>query len=311
MTVLALTGGVGGAKLALGLVHVLEPDELVFLVNTGDDFSHLGLHISPDVDTLLYTLSNMANPEKGWGRKDENWNFMETLEFLGGETWFQLGDRDMALHHYRTQQLAAGATLTEVTRDVAAKFGVAYPILPMSDQSIRTEVETERGFLSFQHYFVREKCEPEVRSIQYNGAGKAHLNPLLSSHAIDKVLICPSNPYLSVDPMLALPQLRSFLDSSSAPVVAVSPIVKGLALKGPTAKLMSELGVAASAVSVAEHYRDLIDGFVLDETDADLEPQIRELGLSTNVQQTIMRTLEDRIDLAAAVVEFAESLHDE
>lgn len=311
MTVLALTGGVGGAKLALGLVHVLEPSELVFLVNTGDDFSHLGLHISPDVDTLLYTLSNIADPERGWGRKDESWNFMDTLENLGGETWFQLGDRDMALHHYRTQQLATGVTFTKVTNDLANRLGVGYRILPMSDQPIRTEVETDRGSLSFQHYFVRERCEPAVRSIRYIGASEAHLNPLLSLHTIDKVLICPSNPYLSVDPMLSLPELRSFLKTTSAPVVAVSPIVKGMALKGPTAKLMRELGVAESALSVAEHYRDLIDGFVLDETDADLETQIRELGLSTNVQQTIMRTLEDRIDLAAAVVEFAESLHDE
>ena len=308
MTVLALTGGVGGAKLALGLTRVLLPEDLVFLVNTGDDFTHLGLHISPDVDTLLYTLSELANRDQGWGRENESWNFMESLEALGGETWFQLGDRDLALHHYRTQQLAEGLTLSAVTSDIAQQLGIKFRVLPMSDESVRTEVDTTSGRLSFQHYFVREKCEPEVSAIRYSGAADASLNPHLLLNDIRAVVICPSNPYLSVDPMLAIPELRTFLASTDTPVVAVTPIVKGLALKGPTAKLMAELGVQATATNVAKHYKGLINGFVLDETDAELRDSIESLGVRVSLSQTIMRTMEDRVELARNVLQFTESL---
>ncbi len=307
MAYLALTGGIGGAKLALGLTHVLGPEEVVFVVNTGDDFEHLGLHISPDLDTLTYTLAGRSNTDTGWGRGDESWHFMAALEELGGETWFQLGDRDLALHVERTRMLAAGATLTEVSRHVCASLGIDQPILPMSDDPVRTIVHTPEGTLSFQHYFVRDRCKPEVTGFEFQGAGEAAPNPRILEVLRDcrGILICPSNPFVSVDPILAVPGMRAALESCPAPLVAVSPIVGDRAIKGPTAKMMRELDVPSTARQVALHYGDLLDGFLLDEQDA---AQHGTLPVPTAVAQSVMVTLEDRIGLAESAVRFIEDL---
>lgn len=305
--VLAITGGVGGAKLALGLARLLEPDQLSFAVNTGDDFEHLGFEIAPDIDTLVYTLAELANPDLGWGRRDETWNFMSALETLGGETWFRLGDRDLALHVTRTGMLKAGATRTEATAAIARALGVRHAILPMSDDPVRTTVHTENGPLAFQHYFVRDRCAPAVTGFEFRGSETAQPNPLILEliARADGIVICPSNPFVSVDPLLSLPGMRAALQNAAAPVVAVSPIIGGSAVKGPTAKMMRELRVPTSAEQIAAHYGDLLDGFVLDQQDAELQPRI---AVSTIVAQTLMITLRDRMDLAATVLRLIDDL---
>lgn len=305
--ILAITGGVGGAKLALGLAKRLAPDEVLFAVNTGDDFTHLGLEIAPDIDTLTYTLAGLANPELGWGRADETWHFMDALERLGGETWFRLGDRDLALHVRRTSLLAAGASRTEATAAIAGSLGIAHRIAPMSDDPVRTMVHTPDGTLAFQHYFVRDRCAPTVTGFSFDGIEKSRPNPMILDwlSGASGVVICPSNPFVSVDPLLRLPGMRAALVEAAAPVVAVSPIVGGLAIKGPTAKMMQELRVPASAAQVAAHYGDLLDGFVLDRQDRALDGT---LAPSTIVAQTVMLTLADRVALADTVLDFVESL---
>ena len=311
MRVVALTGGIGGAKLALGLTRLLGPDELSFVVNTGDDFEHLGFHISPDVDTLTYTLAEEANPETGWGRRDETWHFMEALERFGGETWFRLGDRDLALHAFRRSRLDAGATLTEVTGELCGKLGIAHDVWPMSDDPVRTRVRTPDGALAFQHYFVRDRCAPAVTGFEFAGIETAAVNPELVTALqgpVRAVVICPSNPFVSVDPILDIPGMRDLLRGTGAPVLAVSPIVGGQAIKGPTAKMMRELAIPATAEQVAAHYAGLITAFVLDERDAAAQPAVEALGLDTVVAQTVMVTLQDRVDLARAVLDFIDWL---
>ena len=305
MTVLALTGGVGGAKLALGLANVLGPDEVAFVVNTGDDFEHLGLHIAPDMDTLTYTLAGLSNPTVGWGRADETWGFMAALEQLGGEGWFRLGDRDLALHLRRRSLLDAGLGLTTATAKIAARLGVRHQVMPMSDDPVRTQVLTADGPLAFQHYFVRDRCVPVAKGFEFAGAEAATLNPAISWQGVRAIVICPSNPFVSVDPILAVPGMREALAASGAPIVAVSPIVGGEAIKGPTAKMMRELGMPATTVAVAEHYKGLVTHFVVDAVDADAAPAVAALGMSVTVAQTVMRTLEDRIQLARTVLDFA------
>ena len=314
MRVVALTGGIGGAKLALGLTRLLGPDELSFVVNTGDDFEHLGFHISPDVDTLTYTLAEEANPETGWGRRDETWHFMEALERFGGETWFRLGDRDLALHAFRRTRLNAGATLTRVTREICEKLGIAHDVWPMSDQPVRTRVRTPEGSLAFQHYFVRDRCAPAVPGFEFAGIESAAVNPELVTALqgpVRAVVICPSNPFVSVDPILDIPGMRDLLRGTDAPVLAVSPIVGGEAIKGPTAKMMRELAIPATAERVAAHYAGLITAFVLDERDAAARPVVAAMGLDTVVAQTVMVTLQDRVDLARAVLDFIDRLRAE
>ena len=303
--ILAITGGVGGAKLALGLSKVLSPDELVFAVNTGDDFEHLGLHISPDIDSLTYALAEENNTELGWGRAGETWQFIETLGQLGGEDWFRLGDKDLALHTQRTQLLHSGSTLTEATALIARAFGITHTIAPMTDDHVRTIVHSDQGALAFQHYFVREQCRPAVSGFEFAGIESAHLNPIITETLKDcrGVIICPSNPYVSVDPLLSLPGMRDALQN--IPVIAVSPIVGGMAIKGPAAKMMQELNVPASAPAVAEHYGNLLDGFVMDLTDAD---QSGEIAVHTRVTETIMNSLQRRIELARFCVEFLHAL---
>ena len=294
-----LTGGVGGAKLALGLSHVLEPEAMLTIVNTGDDFEHLGLTICPDIDTLTYTLADENNKELGWGRQGESWQFLEALKALGGETWFQLGDKDLALHTYRTERLRQGAALSTVTEEIARSFGIRHRYLPMSNDPVRTTVHTKDGPLAFQHYFVRDRCEPEVTGFDFVGAETARLQPEVDAwlSEADGVIVCPSNPFVSVDPILAVPGMREHLER--LPTVAVSPIVAGLAIKGPTAKMMAELNVPASAAQVAEHYAGWLDQFIIDEADAALHGT---LAVPTIVAPTVMVSLEDRITLAQAAV---------
>lgn len=310
--VLALSGGIGGAKLALGLAKILPAEQLAIVVNTGDDFEHLGLHISPDIDTLLYTLAGINNQETGWGRANESWSFMSALGELGADTWFRLGDRDLALNVYRTHCLRSGQTLSKVTADIAGRLGLSVMIATMSDDPVRTFVDTDAGLLEFQEYFVRRQCEPAVSGILFKGSESARPSPefakLLQRPDLAAVIICPSNPFLSIDPMLSIPGVRDSLENCSAPVIAISPIVQGKAIKGPTAKIMDELGIPVAASAVAEHYGSLIDGFVLDTSDAQFASSIAGTDLTVEVTNTVMQTLDDRMTLARNVLEFAARL---
>src|SRR5947209_2356031 len=279
-TVLALSGGVGGAKLALGLYRILAPDTLTIVANTGDDFEHLGLSISPDLDTLLYTLSDQDNPELGWGRRDETWTFMAALAALGGETWFRLGDGDLATHLERTRRLADGERLSAITAHFCRRLGIATRIVPVSDDAVRTRLRTTEGWLDFQDYFVRRRCEPVVTELAYEGAASArpHADVIAALHypGLRAVVICPSNPFVSIEPMLAVRGMREAIRACRAPVVAVSPIIGGRAVKGPTAKMMAELGMPVSAAAVAQRYAGLLDGYVVDHSDA---ASAAELGI--------------------------------
>lgn len=307
-SVLALCGGVGGAKLALGLARALGPGELTILVNTGDDFEHLGLRISPDVDTVLYTLAGVADPERGWGRADETWNFMSAVRQLGGETWFQLGDRDLAMHVARTKYLHAGGLLTDFVEQSARRLGIDACILPMSDEDVRTIVETDDGSFEFQRYFVEQRCRPTVRSLWFAGASRTRVSARVHRAIFDAaraIVICPSNPYLSIDPILAVPGVRAALREATAPIVAVSPLIGGAAVKGPTAKIMEELGTPVSNVSIAAHYHGLIDGLVIDSVDASDAMVIDE---PVRTAPTLMQDMSDRIRLAKDVLAFAHTL---
>jgi LPPG:FO 2-phospho-L-lactate transferase len=306
----ALCGGVGGAKLALGLSDLLPGDALTVLVNTADDFEHLGLHVSPDIDTVLYTLGGLNDEVRGWGRRDETWNFLDSLKVLGGEAWFQLGDRDLALHVERTRRLRAGETLSGVIAGFARAFGIGATILPMSDDPVRTIVETEDGPLAFQHYFVRDRCAPKVTGFRFAGAAEAAPAPGVREALAraDLIVVCPSNPFVSIGPLLAVPALRAALEARSAPMIAVSPIVGGDAIKGPTAKMMDELGMPRTAAAVARHYGGLLDGFVIDRVDADQQPAIAATGISCHVAQTIMTTRADKVDLGRAVRDLGRDL---
>ena len=306
--VVALCGGVGGAKLAAGLARVLG-EELVVIVNTADDFEHLGLPISPDIDTVLYTLGGRADKERGWGRADETWSFLRALGELGGETWFQLGDQDLALHVLRTQGLRAGRKLTAIVGEVARRFDIRSTILPMSDDPIRTIVETPEGDLAFQRYFVERRCAPQVLGIRFDGASgacaSAQAREALAAPSLRAVVVCPSNPYLSVDPILATANIRTLIEAAQVPVVAVSPIIGGAAVKGPTTKIMRELGVPATSQAIAQHYRGLIDGLVIDETDA-AERGLAEIAVK--VTRTLMQNDGDRDRLAVEALAFADEL---
>jgi LPPG:FO 2-phospho-L-lactate transferase len=310
-TVVALSGGIGGAKLALGLSRVVPPERLIVIANTGDDFEHLGLSISPDLDTLMYTLAGLNDPEKGWGRREETWTFMAALAALGGETWFQLGDGDLATHVERTRRHAAGEPLSRITEDFCRRLGVRPRVLPMSEDRVRTRVRTPDGWLDFQDYFVRRRCAPEVKELAYEGATQARAHPdfiaALADPRLRAVVICPSNPYLSVDPILALPGVRDALKAGPAPVIAVSPIIGGRAVKGPTAKMMRELGLPSTATAVAQHYDGLIGLFVIDHSEDEISlPNARVAKASI-----LMSTLADRDALARAVLAFADTLRTE
>jgi LPPG:FO 2-phospho-L-lactate transferase len=303
MRVVALSGGVGGAKLALGLYRILPRDTMTVIANTGDDFEHLGLAISPDLDTLLYTLSGQDNRELGWGRRDETWTFMAALEALGGDTWFRLGDGDLATHIERTRRLKAGESLSAIIDDFRRRLGIAARLLPMSDDPVRTRLLTGEGWLDFQDYFVRLRCAPAISQLAFASADQArpHFEILaaLADPALRLVVLCPSNPFISIDPILAVPGIRAALRDCLAPVVAVSPIVAGKAVKGPTAKMMAELGLPVDAATVARHYRDILDLYVADEEDA---ASLARLDVPVVLTRTLMQTLADREALARTVV---------
>ncbi|MBR0934370.1 2-phospho-L-lactate transferase [Bradyrhizobium jicamae] len=307
--VVALSGGIGGAKLALGLSRILPSDELLVIANTGDDFEHLGLCISPDIDTLIYTLAGINNPVTGWGRRDETWSFMESIGALGGEDWFKLGDRDLALHVERTRRLRMGQPLSEVTSDICRRLGIGARIVPMSEDRVRTRVRSDEGWIDFQDYFVRQQCRPVVHELVFDGAPlarpQADIVAALRSGDVRAVIICPSNPFISIEPILAIPGMRDAIKASGAPVVAVSPIIGGKAVKGPTAKMMRELGLEVSAAGVAARYGDLLDGYVVDYADAD---GVGKIGAQVTLASTLMTTLHDRETLARATLEAADAL---
>ncbi len=315
--VVALSGGIGGAKLALGLAQHRPGPELLMVANTGDDFRHLGLHVSPDVDTLLYTLADINNTEVGWGQRDETWSFMDALQrFSPDHGWFNLGDRDLATHVFRTARLASGAPLSQVTMELAAAMGVTHSVLPMADEPVATRVQCELDgeptWLPFQEYFVKWRTQPKVLGVDFVGANEARPIPAvrqaLTSTRLEAVVICPSNPYLSIDPILSITGQRELLQQTEAPVVAVCPLVGGMALKGPTAKMAVELGFQPGPRHIAEHYQGIIDALVLDHADADQHDQVAALGIEVFVTNTVMHSFEDRRRLAEEVLHFAGTL---
>lgn len=302
--IVAFAGGVGGAKLAQGLAHILSPDELTIIVNTGDDFEHLGLYICPDLDTVCYTLAGLANPETGWGRMNETWGTIENVERLGGPAWFRLGDQDIATHLERTRRLREGRSLSQITKDFCSSWGIQHTVLPMSDKPVRTMVDTDEGELAFQEYFVHRHCEPIVKGFRFDGVEGAEPVPG-AKEALDKadaIIVCPSNPWVSVDPILKV------IRKIDKPVVAVSPIIGGKTVKGPAAKMFNELGIEPSALAVAEHYRNILTGFVLDNADSYLEDDVKKLDVQTLVTDTLMNHLTDRTRLAKDVLHFIGSL---
>jgi LPPG:FO 2-phospho-L-lactate transferase len=307
--VVALSGGIGGAKLALGLSKILPADDLLVVANVGDDFEHLGLHISPDSDTLMYALAGLDNTKLGWGRRDETWSFMETLAALGGDDWFRLGDRDLAVHLERTRRLLRGETLSAVTADFCRRLGVGPRVLPATDDPVRTKLRTDEGWLDFQDYFVRLQCRPVVRELAFEGAEHARPHPDLLAALHDErlraLIVCPSNPFISVEPILAIPGIRQALAAVAAPVIAVSPIIAGRAVKGPTAKMMAELGMIPSAAAVAERYGDLLDGYVMDTADAE---EAARVAPNVTLAATLMTNLAEREQLARVVLEAADAL---
>ena len=307
--VVALSGGIGGAKLALGLYTVLDADCLSVVSNTADDFTHLGLHVSPDIDTMMYTLAGINNTDTGWGRDAETWHFMQALGELEADPWFQLGDRDLATNVARTNRLRVGESPSSVTRRYVGALSIAAKIIPMSDQRVATIVETTDGPVAFQEYFVKQRCAPVVTGFTFDGIDQAEPSAeflqSLREPDVAGVIICPSNPYISIDPILELCGVKEALIECAAPVVAVSPIIGGDSVKGPTAKMMRELGVEISPASVAEHYGDVIDGYVVDaRDDASLLPP----NLATLTTNILMHTLEDKVRLAGDVLRFCADL---
>ena len=308
--IVALAGGVGGAKLAVGLAAVLPQKELTIVVNTGDDFEHMGFTICPDLDTVMYTLAGVNNPKTGWGRAGESWRFMNEMKRLGGEDWFQLGDRDLALHVLRREALHRGASLSVVTQDLAKRFRIKHAILPMSDTPVRTRVKTESGELAFQDYFVRQRCLPRVTGFRFAGARNARVPDVLvrvMRGRVDAVVLCPSNPYVSIAPILSVPALGAWLKARTFPVIAVSPIVGGAAIKGPAAKMMRELGIKPTTLEIVRHYGDAVDHWVIDQQDAKLSGDIEQMGKRVLVTDTLMLNRRRSAALARRVLGFARS----
>ena len=301
MKIVALAGGVGGAKLAHGLAQILAPEDLTIIVNTGDDFEHLGLYICPDLDTVCYTLAGLANPETGWGRVNETWNTIANIEKLGGPNWFRLGDQDFGTHLERTRRLKEGQLLSQVTKDFCAAWGIKHTILPMTNSPVRTMVDTDEGELAFQEYFVHRQCKPRVKGFRFDGieAAASADGAREALESADAIVICPSNPWVSVDPILRV------IQKINKPVIAVSPIIGGKTVKGPAAKMYAELNIEPSALAVAGHYRTLLSGFVLDTVDAHLSDKIETKTLVTD---TLMNNLTDRTRLAMDVLNFIGSM---
>lgn len=307
--ILALSGGVGGAKLAAGLAAVLPPQRLTIAVNTGDDFEHLGLTICPDIDSVVYALAGLNDTVRGWGVVDESWQTMERLGALGEATWFNLGDRDMAMHIARSWRLRAGESLSDVTARLAGALAIGPRVVPMSDAPVRTQVDTEEGWLEFQHYFVREQCRPAAKAIRFAGTPGAAPSPglaeALARPDLAAVILCPSNPFLSVDPILAVDGVRERIAAMDVPFVAVSPLIGGQSLKGPLGKLLGELGRENSNRAIAAHYEGLLDHLIIDESDAADAEGLRAMGISVTVTATVMCEAADRERLARVALSAA------
>jgi LPPG:FO 2-phospho-L-lactate transferase len=309
MKIAALAGGIGASKFLLGLSSVLPPEEITIIANTGDDIELLGLRISPDIDTITYTLAGVINEATGWGLTGDTFECINWLSRYGEARWFNLGDRDLATHIYRTHQLRQGRSLTEVTDHIRRSLGVRSVILPMTDAYMPTRVVTDEGEMHFQEYFVRRRCEPRVNQIRFDGVESAQpaqgvMNAILDA---DAVIICPSNPFISIGPILAVPGLLDALKKTRAEVIAITPIIGGRALKGPAADMLRDLGHEVSARGVALVYKDFVDVFVLDELDATIEPDIKELGMRVVTTNTVMNALEDKQQLARRVLESMKS----
>lgn len=305
--VLALAGGVGGAKLAWGLAQVLLPEQLVVVVNTGDDEEFHGLHVSPDLDTVMYTLAGIVNPATGWGLADDTFTVLHSLERYGVPTWFNLGDKDLATHLRRSELMKHGASLSQATEELCAALGVKHRVAPMSDEPVRTSLLTDQGVLKFQEYFVKHRCEPRVQDITYEGADWSSPSPSFAEalETARAIVFCPSNPFLSLQPILELLGVRKRIAAFSGPRIAVSPIVGGEAVKGPAAKLFRELGEEPSALAVAKWLKGLCTTFVLDTVDRALAAQVEALGMRAVVADTVMTRPEDKVRLAKLVVEHA------
>lgn len=311
MKIIALSGGVGGAKLAIGLQEVLDPGDLTVVVNTADDFEHWGLNICTDLDTVMYTLAGVNDEKNGWGRADETYAVMESMSKIGAEEWFTLGDRDMATHLRRTEWLHQNISLTEVTERLRRSFGIPSTILPMSDSSVQTLVHTDEGDMPFQHYFVRCRCEPMVIDLTYVGADRAQASDALldAIGEADAIILCPSNPYLSIDPILSVRKIRETVRTAKKPKIAVSNIVGGEAIKGPAAKMMMEMGKDVNPLTIVQHYGDLIDGFVLDEQDKSQQTAIKKSAkVELMVTDTVMNSMEIKRELASKILDFAKQL---
>ena len=302
--VLALAGGVGGAKLALGLRDILDEESLAIVVNTGDDEEFFGLHVSPDLDTVMYTLGGIANPDTGWGISGETFRSLNRLRQYGVDTWFNLGDLDMATHIRRTQLLGQGNTLSEVTNSLCSSLGIAHSIFPMTDDTLKTIVITEISEMSFQEYFVKNRCDPRVISLRFDSPSECSPSPgfVTALNESDLLVFCPSNPFLSVDPILAVTGVRKKIENFRGARIAVSPIVGGEAIKGPAGKILRELGHEVSCVGVAKRYVDLCDVFIIDNVDADLASTIEKLGMRVVVTNTIMNNDQEKRTLAREIL---------
>ena len=303
--VVALAGGVGAARFLDGLARVIDPARLFIIGNTGDDLEMHGLHVSPDLDTVAYTLAGLADARRGWGLAGETWRCLESLGRLGAETWFQLGDCDLATHLYRTERLRAEAPLSRVTAEIARRLGVEATLVPMSDDAFRTRIITPRGELDFQTYFVRHRARDRVIGVRFAGAAESRPAPgvIAAIRRAAAVVVCPSNPLISIGPILAVPGIREALRDTPAHVAAISPIVGGNALKGPAARMMRSMGLRASALQVAEMYRDFLDVMVLDDEDETLAPRVEKLGVRAVVTNTIMKDLRSKKALARVTLE--------
>jgi LPPG:FO 2-phospho-L-lactate transferase len=313
LKIVALAGGVGGARLADGLARLLPPEDLTTIVNIGDDFEHLGLYICPDLDTVCYTLAGLANPATGWGRAGESWSALETLAALGGPDWFRLGDLDIGMHLERTRRLRAGQPLSRISSDFCRSWGIHCTVLPASDQPVPTIVLSDEGELPFQEYFVHRQCRPVVSGFRFDGVAQAGPAPgvLEALEAAELVIVCPSNPWVSIDPILAIPGVRQAVQAR--PTLAVSPIIGGKAVKGPAAKMFAELGLQPSALAVARHYGarsagGLLDGFVLDQVDLEQAAEVEKLNVRSKTTNTIMKNSQDRLQLAVEMVQFAKRI---
>ena len=309
--IIALSGGVGGAKLCLGLYQICEPQELHFITNTGDDFLYLGFYISPDVDTLVYTLAGVNNTKTGWGRTDETWKNHNVLGELGADNWFKLGDKDLALHLYRSKALRNGEGLTSITQDIANRFHIKATVLPMSDHMIQTVIDTNKGLLSFQEYFVKQASKPKIKSISFkskNPEPTAEVTETLMDPDLKGIIICPSNPYLSIDPILSIEKIRRSIAESKKPRVAVSPLINGQSVKGPTTKIMDELGLKTNVLTIAQHYKDYVDGIVIDTSDQGYIGQIESMGIHVKLSNIMMNNDDDKKRVAEDVINFIDHI---